>query len=259
MTEVPATPGQLLTGKTALITGGASGMGRAAARLFAAHGAHVIIGDVNAAGTETVVEEIKGKGGSVEGHAVDLADQPALEAFTATITANHEVLDVLYSHAGITGPTNLDYDFASWTRAFQVNTWVGAYLTQQFLPLLRRSAAASVIYTASTAGLSAAAPLPTYSATKGAVIMFMKAVAKLLASDGIRVNAICPGATDTASMRRDYDLGIVTVPLEVIASSVPLGRMAQPEDIADVALFLASDASRYMTGVAVPVDGGATA
>jgi 3-oxoacyl-[acyl-carrier protein] reductase len=89
--------------------------------------------------------------------------------------------------------------------------------------------------------------------------MYMRSVAKLLAPEGIRANCICPGATDTASMRRDYDLGIVAAPLEVIAASVPMGRMGQPEDIADVALFLASDASRYVTGVALPVDGGATA
>jgi 3-oxoacyl-[acyl-carrier protein] reductase len=140
-----------------------------------------------------------------------------------------------------------------------VNTWVPMYLTQQFLPLLRRSIAASIIYTSSTAGITGVADLPTYAASKGAVIQYMKAVALRLAPDGIRANAICPGATDTAAIRSDAAHGVVAIDLDQIAAGIPLRRLGQPEDIANVALFLASDASRYLTGAVIPVDGGATA
>jgi 3-oxoacyl-[acyl-carrier protein] reductase len=249
----------LLQGKTALITAAASGMGRAGARLFAAHGAHVILVDVNGEGTDALTAEITGKGGSAEAHAADLGDQQALDGFLASVTAQHEVIDVLYNHVGITGPRALEYDLASWTRCMTVNIWVPMYVTQQLLPLLRRSPAASIIYTASTAGLVGVAPLPTYAASKGAVIQFMKSVAMMLAPEGIRANAICPGGTDTAGMRRDFETGVIDAPLDAIAATVPLGHVAQPEEIASVALFLATDASRYMTGTVIPVDGGVTA
>lgn len=261
MTEPQTSDFVSLTGKIALITGGASGMGRAGARLFAAHGAHVIIADRNGEGAEKVATEINGNGngGSAESFGVELGEQPALEAFVKAVTAKHQVLDVFWNQAGITGPVGLDYDHASWTELMTVNTWVPMFLTQQLLPLLRKSTGASIIVTASTAGLSGGALLPSYAVSKGGVIQFVRSAALLLAEEGVRVNAICPGATDTASMRRDVENGIVQGTMEQVAASVPMKRMAQPEDIANTALFLASDASRYVTGTFIPVDGGATA
>jgi 3-oxoacyl-[acyl-carrier protein] reductase len=248
-----------LQGKTALITGSASGMGRAGARLFAAQGAHVILADRNGEGAKAVADEITGKGGSAESYGVELSDQAALEAFVGSVTAKHDVLDVFWNQAGITGPVGLDYDLASWTEALIVNTWVPMYLTQQLLPLLRKSSGASIICTASTAGLSGVGLLPTYAVSKGALIQFVRSAALNLAGEGIRINAICPGATDTASMRRDVEIGIVQGTMEQVAAYVPMKRMGQPEDIANTALFLASDASSYITGIWIPVDGGATA
>jgi 3-oxoacyl-[acyl-carrier protein] reductase len=248
----------LLAGKTAVVTAAASGMGRAGARLFAAQGAHVIGVDVNPAGIEAVVAEINGKGGSAEGHVADLGDQQALDQFLAAVKSSHDVIDVLYNHVGVTGPVGLEYDLASWTRCLQINTWVPMYTTKELLPLLRKSAAGSIIYTASTAGISGVPTLPTYAASKGAVIQFMKSVALMLAPEGIRANAICPGATDTAALRSDFKEGVIDQSIDMIAATVPMGRVGQPEDVASVALFLASDASRYMTGTVIPVDGGAT-
>jgi 3-oxoacyl-[acyl-carrier protein] reductase len=255
------TPGdpQLLRGKTALITAAASGMGRAGALLFAAHGAHVIMADLNASGADAVAAEIAGEGGSAEAYGADLGDQQALDAFLESVMSSHDVIDVLYNHVGITGPRELDFDAASWSRCMTVNTWVPVYLTQQLLPLLRRSQAASIIYTASTAGLVGVAGLPAYAASKGAIIQFMKSVAMLLAPEGIRANAICPGGTDTAGMRAAFEEGVIDASLAALAATVPLGRVGQPEDIATVALFLATEASRYMTGTVIPVDGGVTA
>ncbi len=259
MSETASAGTGLLAGKTALVTAAASGMGRAGARLFAAQGAHVIAVDVNPAGIKAVVEEINGKGGSAEAHVADLGDQQALDEFLTAVKSSHEVLDVLYNHVGVTGPVALEYDLASWTRCLTVNTWVPMYVTQQMLPLLRRAAAGSIIYTASTAGLTGVAGLPTYAASKGAVIQFMKSVALLLAPEGIRANAICPGATDTAALRSDAQEGVIDQTIDAIAATIPMGRVGQPEDIATVALFLATDASKYMTGTVIPVDGGATA
>ena len=250
---------RVLRGKTALVTAAASGMGRAGALLFAAQGAHVIAADVNGQGCKDAVAEIVRAGGSAEAHAVDLGDRAELDAFLAAVETTHEVIDVLYNHVGITGPVRLDFDAAAWDECMRVNVWVPTAVTQRLVPLLRRSESASIIFTSSQAGISGTAALPVYSASKGAVIQFMKSVALLLAPDGIRANAICPGLTNTAGMRSAFQDGLIEETLAAFAKSVPLGRVAEPEDVATVALFLASDASRYMTGTVLPVDGGVTA
>ena len=195
---VTADSGKVLQGKTALITAAASGMGRAGALLFAAQGAHVIAVDVNGQGCEDAVAEIVRAGGSAEAHEVDLGDRDALNAFLATVETTHDVIDVLYNHVGITGPVRLDFDAAAWDECMRVNVWVPTAVTQRLVPLLRRSGSASIIFTASQAGISGTAGLPVYAASKGAVIQFMKSVALLLARDGIRANAICPGLTNTS-------------------------------------------------------------
>jgi 3-oxoacyl-[acyl-carrier protein] reductase len=247
-----------LEGKVALITAGASGIGRAASELFAAHGAHVIIVDMNSAAAEDTAEGIGKRGGSAEAHAVDLSGQRATETFLEKLRSTHQVVDVLYNHVGVTGPKALEFDFASWNACMTVNAWVPMFMTQQVLPLLRRSESASIIFTASTAGLVGVPTLLVYAASKGAVIQFMRSVALLVAGEGIRANAICPGGTDTPGMRRDIREQVVDTTLEMIGKGVPMGRVGTPEDIASAALFLASDASRYLTGAVIPVDGGAT-
>ncbi|MFT4191247.1 MAG: SDR family oxidoreductase [Comamonas sp.] len=248
-----------LAGKTALITGGASGMGRASAELFARQGARVVIADRNGAAAEETAEAIRRAGGSARAYAVDLADPPALEAFVAAFVSEHEVLDILFNHAGLPAPPGFDYDADSFQLCMAINVWVPMRLTQQLLPLLRKSRAASVICTSSIAGLKAVSFFPTYSASKAALIQYVKSIAQLLAPEGIRVNAICPGATDTPALRRDIADGTVKATLEQIAGSVPMRRMGTPADMANLALFLASEASGFMTGTAIAIDGGATA
>src|ERR1700709_1229237 len=134
-------------------------MGRAGARLFSAQGAKLILVDRNEDGAKAVAEEINSQGGSAEAYGVELSDQAALAALVETIKSRYDVLDVFWNQAGITGPTKLDYDWASWNECMVVNTWVPMYLTQQFLPLLQKSASGSVICTASTAGLGGNASL----------------------------------------------------------------------------------------------------
>ena len=246
-----------LEGRTALITGGASGMGRAASVLFASQGAHVIGADRDGPAGGSTVEEIRSAGGSAEHHVLDLGDQAALGPWVDTL--DHDVVDVLFCHAGLPGPPGFRFDAQSWNETMVVNVWAPMELTKLLLPRLRASAAASLIYTASTSGLRAVPGLLTYSASKAALIQFVRSVAVQLAPEGIRANAICPGATDTPALRRDIEDGTVGASLETIARHIPMRRLGTTDDVAQVALFLASDASTYLTGLAIPIDGGATA
>ncbi len=246
-----------LEGRTAIVTGGASGMGRAGAALFAADGAHVVVVDRDAEAAAEAVDRIRADGGSAEHHVLDLADQSAIAPWCESL--DHEVVDVLFSHAGVPGPPGWKFDEASWNETMAVNVWAPMELTRQLLPRLRRSPAASLIYTASTSGIRAVPGLLTYAASKGALVQFVRSLAVQLAPEGIRANAICPGATDTPALRRDIEDGTVTASVEQIAEHIPMRRLGTVDDVAALALFLASDASAYVTGLAIPVDGGVTA
>jgi 3-oxoacyl-[acyl-carrier protein] reductase len=250
-------PSLSLEGKTALITGGASGMGRASSVLFAAHGAHVVVVDRDGPAAKDIVAEITGAGGSAEHHVVDVGDQQALGGWVEGL--DHEVVDVFFNHAGLPGPPGWKFDAESWNETMAVNVWAPMELTKLLLPRLRRSPSASLIYTASTSGLRATPHLLTYAASKAALIQFVKSLAVQLAPKGIRANALCPGATDTPALRRDIEDGTLPTTLDVIAAHIPMKRLGTTDDVAQVALFLASDASTYVTGLAIPIDGGASA
>jgi 3-oxoacyl-[acyl-carrier protein] reductase len=251
---------QLLKGRTALITGGASGMGRASSVLFAAHGAHVIVVDRDKAAATDTVAEITGLGGaagSAEAHVVDVGDQSRLGPWVEGL--EHEVVDVFFNHAGLPGPPGWKFDADSWNETMAVNVWAPMELTKLLLPRLKRSASAALIYTASTSGLRATPGLLTYAASKAALIQFVKSLAVQLAPRGIRANALCPGATDTPALRRDIEDGTLPTTLDAIAAHIPMKRLGTTDDVAQMALFLASDASAYVTGLAIPIDGGASA
>jgi len=252
---------RLLQDRIALVTAGASGMGGASARLFAQHGAHVVVVDRDAAAGERAVREIAAEGGSAEAHAVDVTDAAAVDALFAALTERHDRLDVLFNHAGAPAAPGLDFDAAALESCLALNLSAPIVFTQRALPLLRRSPAASVIFTASVSGLVASPFSPVYAAAKGGVVLFMKSIAVLLGPERIRANAICPGPTDTPMLPSFFGAARDDDPemrrrLERFLESVPLGRLAAAEEVADLALFLASDASSYLTGNAVPVDGG---
>lgn len=246
-----------LAGRTALITGGASGMGRAASVLFAAEGAHVIVADRDGDAAADTVTEIAAAGGSAEAQVVDVGDQNRLGDWADSL--DHDVLDVFFNHAGLPGPPGWKFDADSWNEAMIVNVWAPMELTKRLLPRLRKSDHASLLYTASTAGLRAVPGLFTYAASKGALIQFVKSLAVQLAPEGIRANVLCPGATDTPALRRDIEDGTVRGTLDQIAAHIPMRRLGTTDDVARTALFLASDASAYLTGLAIPIDGGSTA
>lgn len=261
-TRVPLQPGKgLLEDRVALITAAASGMGRAAALSFAAHGAHVVIVDIDEVAARDTTDEIRAAGGSADFEVADLADQSAVHRTVAAVRERHDALDVLFNHAGVPAPPGLDFSPADWDRCMALNLRAPMVMTQAALPLLRKSRGASIIFTASVSGLVASPFSPLYAAAKGGVVLFMKSIAVALGPEGIRANAICPGPTDTPMLATFFggsspeDPG-VKAGLESYLATLPLRRVGQPSEVADVALFLASPASSYVTGLAVPVDGG---
>jgi NAD(P)-dependent dehydrogenase (short-subunit alcohol dehydrogenase family) len=251
-----------LEGRVALVTGGASGMGLASSRAFAAEGAMVIVADIDGALAEQAAQGIRDDGGDAMSYQVDVSSVAHLESMFDWVTQTHGRLNVLFSHAGIQGAMGLDFTEEEFDQSIDVNLKSHVFATRFALPLLRRTAPqASIIYTSSAAGLRACVPSPTYGATKAAIISLMRSMAVLLGPEGIRANALCPGGIETPfssgfivkSGRNPADQA------ERHKTTIPLGRIGQPDDVAPVAVFLASDQSRYITGTWIPVDGGLTA
>ena len=249
-----------LDGKVALVTGAGHGQGAAGARLFAAEGAAVGVADVNAANAELVAKEISATGGRAVGISADVSDPSQVEAMVARTVEEFGGLNVLYNNAGVMFPGAVDtYDVERWHKQWGVNV-TGPFLCSKFaIPHLKKSGGA-IINTASTSGLVGEQGNATYCATKGAVVNFSRALALDLAREGVRVNCICPGWIATGFNDPFIEeLGGDEVVVAALEAYVPMNRQGRAEEIAEVALFLASDASSLMTGAIVPVDAGLTA
>jgi NAD(P)-dependent dehydrogenase (short-subunit alcohol dehydrogenase family) len=247
-----------LDGKVGLITGAASGIGAACARVLAREGAKLVLTDLDAAGGERVAAET---GAVFVRH--DVTDEAAWPEVIATTEQRFGGLHILVANAGIgiMGPA-LDMSFADWRRQMAVNV-DGVFLTVKYgIPAMRRSGGGSVVMMSSVAGLRGSAGLAGYSATKGAVRLFAKSMALecAQANDKIRVNSVHPGIIDTPIWGK-LPPG-TNAPLDakaMAAATVPLGEVGVPEDIAEGVLYLASDASRHVTGSELVIDGGLTA
>jgi NAD(P)-dependent dehydrogenase (short-subunit alcohol dehydrogenase family) len=248
--------------KVAIVTGGASGIGAACAATLAREGAKVVVTDLDDAGGQSVVDKIGRAGGS----AVFLHQDVTLEeAWPGVIEATERQfgrLDVMVANAGIGIMCRaVEMTLADWRRQTAVNL-DGVFLSvKHAVPAMRRAGGGSAIITSSVAGLRGSAGLAGYCATKGGVRLFAKAVAMEHAADNIRVNTVHPGVIDTpiwtklpVSAGRNTPID----PHEVARAGVPLGRAGQAQDIANGVLFLASDASSYMTGAELVIDGGMT-
>jgi len=252
----------LLKDKIALITAGASGMGRAGAEAFAREGAHVIVVDFNEAAAKETVAGIEAAGGSAVAEVADVRDLGALKALADRVTAEHGRLHVLYNNVGIPGAAGLDLTEEEWDLGLEVNGRASFFLSGYLMDALKAADGASVIFTSSTSGLVGSPFSPMYSFTKGGVIALVRSMALAHAADKIRVNAIAPGSVETPGLPGFFR---VDDPEEIerrkaaFFATIPLGRASQPEEIAQVALFLASDMASYVTGVTIPVDGGITA
>lgn len=263
-------------GKVAIVTGGASGIGRAAATLLAAEGAAVMVTDIDVTGGEEVVQAITEKGGKAVFRKQDVVDEARwIEVVKDTVEAFGKV-DILLNNAGIGvgGPTT-EMTLDAWRNIMAINVDSVFLGTKHVIPAMKEAGGGSIINISSVAGLKGAAGLAAYNATKGAVRLFTKGVARECAADGnnIRVNSVHPGIIDTAIWGKiaDTDLpegsaltqqaeGANAPDVEMIATlaQVPVGRAGQATEIAEGVVFLASDASRYMTGTELIIDGGMT-
>jgi NAD(P)-dependent dehydrogenase (short-subunit alcohol dehydrogenase family) len=250
-----------LKDKVAVITGAASGIGQASAFLFAQEGAHVVVADIQeGAGLETV-NAIRASGGEATFVRADVSRSDDVRYLFATTRAVYGGLHVLFANAGVGGfATHLaEISEERWQRVIDTNL-TGPFLSLKYgIPMLIEAGGGSVILTASIGGLAAFPGSAAYSAAKGGVIAMARTAAIEYADRGVRVNAICPGYIQTplsGGRLGEADRSAFFVKL---AEDAPLKRVGTPEDIARLALFLASDESSYMTGLAIAVDGGVVA
>ena len=253
-------------GKVAVVTGGASGIGAASAETLAREGARVVVGDIDPARGGDVVRTIEAAGGEAAFLKLDVTDEANWQSFVAEVERRHGRLDILFSNAGIGigAPSIVDMTLAEWRRQTAVNL-DGVFLSVKYcLPLMRRSGGGSIVVTSSIAGLRGSSVLAGYCATKGGVRLFAKAVAMECAArgDGVRVNSVHPGIIDTPIWEKDLATGAGrNAPIDVAEMGrigAPLGRVGTAQDIANTVLFLASDASSYITGAEFVIDGGIT-
>jgi len=245
-----------LDGKVAVITGAASGIGRATALLFADEGAKVVVADWDEAKGRRVAAEISGGGGSSTFVKVDVSKPEDVQAMVGTAVDAYGRLDVLFNNAGIEGETapTADCSLENWERVIAINL-KGVFLGMKYgIAAMLNSGGGSIINNASVAGLVGFPGIPAYSASKGGVIQLTKTAALEYAKQGIRVNVICPGVIWTPMVER------FVAPSEEVRKTLeaaePIGRFGQPEEVARLALFLACDDSSFCTGAPFVVDGG---
>jgi NAD(P)-dependent dehydrogenase (short-subunit alcohol dehydrogenase family) len=249
-------------GRVAAVVGGASGMGRAIARRLASEGAHVLVVDRDGALAEQTAVELAAAGHSAVAENVDATDVPALKDLFARIDKEHGALHVLHNQVGIPGPAGMDITEADWDVNIAVNMksmWFGC---AEALGVLKKAdGKGSITLTASTSAVIGSPFAPLYSMTKGSLPPFVRALALFAAPLGVRANVICPGMVETP-MLSSFFTRVPGTDVEAArqksVANIPLGRAAQPEDIAGVVSFLASDDAAYVTGQTIAVDGGVT-
>ena len=243
-----------VTGLTVLVTGAASGMGRATARVFADEGAQVAVTDVDEDGARAVAGEIETAGGTAQAWRLDLTDREAIATVVGEIAAHFGGLDIIVNNAGISVRVAIDdeaYDEA-WARGLAVMLTAQQRVIRAALPHLRRSCCPRIVNVASTEALGATALHSAYSAAKAGVTGLTRALAVELGRDGITVNCICPGPIRTAMTARIPDDQKAIYARRRTA----LGRYGDPEEVAHMTLSLCLPAASFLTGAVIPVDGG---
>ncbi len=249
----------LVAGKVALITGGGSGIGRASALTFAREGAKVVVADVAVEGGEETVQLIQQRGGEAIFVKADVARAAEVETLVARAVQTYGRLDCAHNNAGIEGAaaTTVDYAEDAWERVLAINL-KGVWLCMKYeIPHMLKQGGGAIVNTASTAGLVGYRGGSAYVASKHGVVGLTKTAALEYAKPGVRVNAVCPGAIDTPMMGRLT--GHRPQQAERMAAAEPVGRMGQPEEIAEAVVWLCSEAASFVTGHAMAVDGGLTA
>ena len=242
-----------LTGRHAVVTGAGSGLGRASARALAKAGAQIVLLDRDASALSSIAEEL---GASVASqHAVDVTDAAAVAAAFAKL----DRCDILVNSAGIEGPRGglEDADPADIRRVMDINLFGALNCVQAAVPAMKASGrGGAIVNIASTAGMVGSARLAAYGVSKAAVISMTRSLALTLAPSQIRVNAVCPGSIDSPMFARTLDGVDAAADRAHMIAIHPIGRLGQPEEVADAVVFLAAPTSSFCTGIMLPVDGG---
>ncbi len=250
-----------LTGKVALVSGGASGIGRATALLFAREGAAVAVIDVDQVQGEAVVREIEAAGGRALFDRCDVTQAAVCQRAVERTVGELGGLDVLFNNAGVIRRASLlDTSEAEWDRVMAVNVKSIFLLSKWAIPVMVRAGGGVIINTGSGWGLVGGREAAAYCASKGAVVNLTRAMALDHGGQNVRVNCICPGDTDTPMLRHEArQLGQPDAQFLAEAAQRPLRRIGRPEDVAQAALYLASQAAAFVTGAVLVVDGGGLA
>lgn len=251
----------VLNGKVALITGGASGIGRATALLFAREGASVVIVDVKESEGLATAQTIIEHGGKAIFVGADVSEASDCQFAVQRTVEQFGTLDILFNNAGIIRRASvIDLSEEDWDRVMAVNAKSVFLLSKYAIPIMAKAGGGAIINTASGWGLVGGPKAAVYCASKGAVVLLTKAMAIDHGFQNIRVNCICPGDTDTPLLRNEAkQLGEPEDKFLSESAQRPLRRIGKPEEIAQAALYLASDAASFVTGAALVVDGGGLA
>lgn len=247
----------LLDGRVAVVTGGGGGIGAATARLFAQHGARVVIADIHAEGAHRTADEITASGGSGQAMVTDVRDPDQVDVLARAVRDRHGRVDVLVNNVGhwVRHPGSFaGTDPQLWDELYRVNLHHVFLVTRAFLPAMIEQRSGAIVNVSSVEGLRGYPEDPVYAAFKAAVIQFTRSLAVQVGRDGVRVNAIGPDVTE--SLQVPYSRWLSPDEQTQWPQWVPVGRMGLPEDQARVILFLASDLSGFVTGHTIPTDGG---
>ena len=248
------------TGKTVIVTGGGGGIGGATCRRFAAEGAKVAVLDLNADSAETVAAAIRASGGHAQAFACDITERGSVDDAVAAVEASLGPIDVLVNNAGwdVFRPF-VKTEPAQWEKLIAINLTGALHMHHAVLPGMAARRAGRIVNIASDAARVGSSGEAVYAACKGGLVAFSKTIAREHARQGVTVNVVCPGPTDTA-LFADYKQGAGNPEklVEAFTRSIPLGRIGQPEDLPGAVLFFASDDAAFVTGQVLSVSGGLT-
>lgn len=252
-----------LKGKLVVITGGASGIGRSGCLLFAKEGARVLAIDHNQSALDELKAESQSQGLSIDVLRMDLANPKNCSAAIRDCLTALGRIDVFWGNAGVVGPAGIEsLDHHEYSSTINLNLSANVFMADPVITQMKSQGGGSILFTSSISGIVGSRKSPVYAITKHALVGLVRSLAIAHARDGIRVNAICPGLTVTSmlpyAMGRGLDEAAMKKNMEDHISSIPMGRAASAIEIAKAALWLASEDSSYVTGVALPVDGGYT-
>jgi meso-butanediol dehydrogenase/(S,S)-butanediol dehydrogenase/diacetyl reductase len=254
MGDTPLVNGSRLLDKVAIVTGGASGIGRATVERFVAEGARVLIADLDGDGAASLATDLGDAAGSVQ---VDVTNYDAVESMVAQSVEAFGGLDIIFNNAGISSMGRVDeLDIDAWQRVIDVDLTAVFYGCKAAVPAMRQRGGGAIVNTASISGMFGDWGIPAYNAAKGGVMNLTRAMAADHARDNIRVNAVCPGGVETAMTDALVHSRRAQAQYERL---VPQARMGRPEEIAAAVAFLASDDASYVNGHGLVVDGGVTA